>query len=111
MSDFILPEKFKCKCSINICEISVNCGGSAIIDTKQLAPETTEYTLRLKYLNSFHHTKAQITAGQPIKFTNVFVNEQYCYEANVLIGEAKQVFTISGAQVDTFKFCTIPIKS
>ena len=108
MADLILPEKYQCKCSINICEISVNCGGSATIDTKQVAAQTAEHTLRLKYLNSFHYTKKEITAGQPIIFTGVFVNEQFCYEANVMIGEVKQVFNIGGSQVDTFKFCTIP---
>lgn len=103
----VIPEKFKCKCRINLCEISVDCAGKAKINIKQLAPADGEYTLKMKYLNSFTFHKKTFTAGQTLEFEQ-FVNENYCYEIQVVFNNEVQSYNIAGKPVDTFTFCTIP---
>ena len=79
----IIPEKFKCKCKLDLCEISVDCAGKAKINIKQLASADGEYTLKMKYLNSFTFHKKEFTTGQTLEFEQ-YVNENYCYEIQVL---------------------------
>lgn len=103
----IIPEKYKCKCRLNLCEISVDCAGKAKININQNAPAEGEYTLKMKYLNSFTFHKKTFATGDKLEFEQ-YVNENYCYEIQIQFNNQTQTFNVGGKIVDTFTFCTIP---
>ena len=95
-----------CKCSLNICDIEVNCAGASKINLNLTAPEEKDYKLKLRFLNSFRYISKTFESGDNLEFDVIGLNENYCYEIQVMDNEQPLSFTIGGKSINTFNFCT-----
>jgi hypothetical protein len=95
------------KCSKNLCEISVDCDNTGVIDINQLAAATGTYTLELNFMEKAVIKKNfDFNLGESLIFEMPFLNENYCYDFKVRFNGNVLSFQYLDKLVSNFNFCT-----
>lgn len=93
----------ECKgnCAVNLCELYLDCNNVVIIDTKEIATVSGEYTAIIEFLELRQRKTKTINVGESISF-QFECNENYCYSMQVISPSMES---------KKYKFCTKKIKN
>ncbi|MCQ4139236.1 hypothetical protein [Chryseobacterium sp. EO14] len=93
-------------CTLNLCEIVLDCDNTGIIDLGMDVPTPGEYILKLKYLSSVLEYSKTFISGDPFLFELTRLNENYCYSFSIEKGGQRIFVNNGGKPVSNFTFCT-----
>jgi hypothetical protein len=94
------------KCSINLCEILVDCDNKATININQAAPVTGNYQLLLNFLDVKLIFEKSFVENENLIFCVNNINENFCYDFKILKDNEVLYFNVDSKIYNSFKFCT-----
>jgi len=94
------------KCSINLCDILIDCVNNATINTNQPAPITGVYKLVLTFLDIKLVFEKQFNQNENLIFDVTSINEKFCYEFKLMVNDEVLDFNINNKTYNSFNFCT-----
>lgn len=89
-------------CSLNLCTLLINCDNDALLKTPLIALNSGYYILVYKYLDINYTEESYFSLNDKIEFDMKNVNENYCYDFQVLFNNIPQSYNGKS----NFEICT-----
>jgi hypothetical protein len=94
------------KCTLDLCNVLVDCDNIGTVKTELIAPTTGTYVLLLEFQDIVISRFYNFTAGQAISFFLPKLNENYCYNFMLKFDSQILEFTKNNKIYNNFNFCT-----